>query len=463
MPDAPPVAARAPAALQRLGEQLRSAGYTEPAVLERLGADETLLSPRDASIERRRLGDDRLSDLIRLFLLHEPVPARSFDAEAVDFLEADRDRVVSSVAVQPWRDAFVVHDWSEGSGAEDHVVGASKVTAVLADLTVRRHVGAALDLCTGSGAQAVLASRHGGRVFGVDVNPRALRLAGWSLALSGVGNVELRLEDVQDLSTDQRFDLVTANPPFVVSPDRRWMYRDAGAGISQAVVEQAAEVLHDGGFAHVLCQWPVRAGERWDDQPRAWVAGRDCDAWILRLPTAENVLDYAAGWNAVLQASDPLEFERTVDRWLAHFEQHEIDSVVFGAVVLRRRPGRAWVKADEASAWPTEPAGKHVERLFAGQTLVSSLPGDAALLDLRLAGVARVRLDETRSYGANGLELVAAQLRGSLPVRAKVSRAAAAVLAGLDGRVPLRDLPGAQDALPSIRELVALGLLTAGS
>jgi hypothetical protein len=55
--------------------------------------------------------------------------------------------------------------------------------------------------------------------------------------------------------------------------------------------------------------------------------------------------------------------------------------------------------------------------------------------------VAGVRLDETLLYGARG-------------------RAAVAVLAGLDGRVQLRELPGAERALPTIRELVALGLLS---
>jgi methylase of polypeptide subunit release factors len=458
MPEAPPAAASAPAALRRLGDELRTAGYDEATVLERLGVDETLLSPRDASIERRRLGDDRLSDLIRLFLLHEAVPARTVGVDAVELLESDGGTVRSSVAVQPWRGALVAHDWSEGSGAEDHVVGASRVTALLADLTVRRRVDSALDLCTGSGAQAVLASRHAGRVVGVDVNSRALRLAAWTLALSGVGNAELGLEDVRDFAARERFGLVTANPPFIVSPDRRWLYRDAAAGISEAVLERAGNVLCDGGFAHVLCQWGVRADEDWDERPRAWVADRGCDAWIMRLPTAENVLDHAAGWNAVLQASDPAEFERTVDRWLEYFSRHGIERLVLGAVVLRRRSGPNWTRADEASAWPAGHVGEEVERLFAGQTLAASL-GDEALLDLRLAGVAGVRVDETRSYGSDGLALVAAQVRNALPLRTKVNRAALTLLARLDGRVPLRKLPGAEQSLPAIRELIALGLL----
>jgi hypothetical protein len=100
--EAPPVH-RLPAALVRLGDALRSEGFDEAAVLERLGTGSTLISPDEASVERRRLGDDRLSDLIRLFLLHEPVDACTLDAEGLVLVERDGDAIRSPVAVQPWR------------------------------------------------------------------------------------------------------------------------------------------------------------------------------------------------------------------------------------------------------------------------------------------------------------------------------------------------------------------------
>jgi len=211
----------------------------------------------------------------------------------------------------------------------------------------------------------------------------------------------------------------------------------------------------------VLCQWGLRTGERWDDRPRAWVDGCGCDAWILRVPTPENVIDHAAGWNAVLRSADPAEFERTVDRWVEHFSREGIERIVLGAIVLRCRKGRSWVRADVATGWPTEPVGEHVARLFEGQTLVSSLPDDDALLDLPLAPAPELRLDETRAYGEAGFELVAAQVRSALAVRTKLNRGAVSALAGLDGRKPLRELSDAERALPVIRELVALGLLRA--
>jgi methylase of polypeptide subunit release factors len=456
--EAPPAGAALPAALVLLGDDLRSAGYDETAVRERLQVESTLLPPGESIVARRRLGDDRLSRLIRLFLFHEAVPAATVEVEDVEFLERDGNSIRSSVAVQPWRDVLLAHDWLAGPPAEDHVVGAAGGTEALADLTIRRPVESVLDLCMGSGAQAVLASRHADRVVGVDLNPRALRLAGWTLALSGTDNVEPRAGDVRDACSGERFDLVVANPPFVVSPDRRWLFRDAGAGISQAVVERLPGLLRSDGFATALCQWPLRRGERWDEQPRAWVGGSGCDAWILRLSTLESPLEHAANWNRLLEGYDRPEFERTIDRWVAHFVEEGVDRIVTGAIVLRRREGSSWLRVDEASGWSEKPVGEAIERLFEGQTAVATLD-DEALLDLRLKPAGALRLDETRAYGERGFDLVAAQVRGVLPLRIKVNRPAVAVLARLDGRSRLRDLPDAEHALRVVRQLLAAGLL----
>ena len=65
------------------------------------------------------------------------------------------------------------------------VVSLSEASQSVGGVTVRRHVGAALDLGTGSGVQALLAARHADRVVGVDVNPQALSYARISQRLDG--------------------------------------------------------------------------------------------------------------------------------------------------------------------------------------------------------------------------------------------------------------------------------------
>jgi methylase of polypeptide subunit release factors len=400
--------------------------------------------------------------LVRLFLLHESLDATALfpaSGEVPELLAREGSRSTATVAIQPWRGFLVCHDWLDSRPEQDYVVPVSSISALLAHLTVRRPIERALDLGTGSGVQSLLAARHAQSVVATDLSPRALRLAQWSLALCDVENVDLRRGDLFAPVGEETFDLIVSNPPFIVSPDRSLLFRDAEPDICRKVVEGAAEHLRDGGFAHALCQWPLARGEEWDTQPRSWVAGNGCDAWLLRVADDEDPVGYAANWNRYPGAVDLVEHERALARWVEHFRTAGVERIAFGLVSLRRRSGPNWVRSDKLHAWPTEPAGDHVTRIFEGQTLVEALESDEALLDLVLAPAAGLRLDETRSLEPGGA-LVAAQVRiaGGVAVRPRLSEAAIAVLRRLDGRHRLWDLQ-AERAVPHLRELVALGFL----
>ena len=64
----------------------------------------------------------------------------------------------------------------------------------------------------------------------VDVNPRALRYAALNARLNGLANVETREGSWLEPVADERFDLVVCNPPYVLSPDRDYLFRDGGEG-----------------------------------------------------------------------------------------------------------------------------------------------------------------------------------------------------------------------------------------
>src|SRR5206468_8352084 len=110
---------------------------------------------------------------------------------------------------------LVAHD--PPSTAPDVVTGVNAASRTLATLTVRRPVERALDIGTGSGVEALLTTRHAAHVVATDVNPRALRLAELSARLSGV-SLELREGSLFEPVEEERFDLIVANPPFVISP-----------------------------------------------------------------------------------------------------------------------------------------------------------------------------------------------------------------------------------------------------
>ena len=151
---------------------------------------------------------------------------------------------------------------------------------------MRRPVEATLDLGTGCGVQALLAARHSEHVVGTDLNARALRLAQLNAALNGVENVEWRQGDLFEPVRDERFGLVAANPPFVVSPVHELAYRDGGLDgdrFSREALMGAARRLHEGGFATVLCSWITEPGGERRTTPRRWLEDSGCDGWVLEL------------------------------------------------------------------------------------------------------------------------------------------------------------------------------------
>jgi ribosomal protein L3 glutamine methyltransferase len=79
-------------------------------------------------------------------------------------------------------------------------------------------VDSVLDLCTGSGCLAILASRHfpNARIDAVDISKDALDVAARNVAGYGLGDrVTLRRGDLFQPLGGKRYDLILANPPYV--------------------------------------------------------------------------------------------------------------------------------------------------------------------------------------------------------------------------------------------------------
>src|SRR5439155_5157222 len=175
---------------------------------------------------------------------------------------------------------------------------------------------------TGSGIHALLAAAHAEHVVATDVNARALAFTELNAALNGVTNVECRRGSLFEPVDGETFDLITCNAPYVVSPERRWAYRDSGLQadqVSERVVQDAAAHLNEGGFATLLVSWLAQDEDSPDERVLAWVEATGCSGWIL--PTqGSDPLDHAAEWNSHL-AGDPQAFGEAVDEWEHYFER----------------------------------------------------------------------------------------------------------------------------------------------
>ena len=329
---------------------------------------------------------------------------------------------------------------------------------------------------TGCGIQAILAARHSGRVVATDVNARALAFAAFNARLNGVENVEFREGSFFEPVRGSRFGLVTCNPPYVISPESAFLFRDSGLEgdtVSRDVVRQAPESLEEGAFAHMLVSWIVEPGGDWSAPLRSWVEGVGCDAWLLHHGT-DDPLTHTGKWLRHEAGSDQEAYADTVDRWLAYFERLGIEQIAVGAVVLRRRSGSNWVRADELPSERLRPASDHILRVFAAHDYLAGLADEGALLQERLVLVEHARLEQRAVYRGRewGVAEIALSLEEGLGFRGSLDPTVAALLAALDGQRTLGEIAadlarieGASSAaveqalLPAAREMLAAGFL----
>ena len=341
---------------------------------------------------------------------------------------------------------------------------------------MRRHVETALDVGTGSGVQALLAARHSDRVVATDLNERALEFAAFNAVLNGAENVEVRAGSFFEPVAGERFGLVTCNPPYVISPESAFLFRDSGRegdAVSRDVVRALPEHLEEGAFGSVLISWVVPPDGDWSAPLRWWVSGRGCDAWFLHYGTSDP-LTHAANWLRHDLAGDPEAFAAALDRWLVYFDQLGIEGIATGAVVLRRRTGVNWMRADRIPADRLRPAGEQIQRIFAAGDVLSAMRDERQLLAERVALAPRALLEQRAVLLDGEWDGAGAVLRleEGLGFEASLDGATAGLLASLDGRRTVGDVAAdlarldgtsreavEQAALPIVAELLASGFL----
>jgi len=363
----------------------------------------------------------------------------------------------------------------------DYVMGVSDSTRLLANLTIRRPVQLALDMGCGCGYHAIRAARHAERAIAVDINPRAIAFTGFNCMVNDVHNVECRLGDMFAAVEGLAFDLIVSNLPFVISPDRSYVYRDSGRGgdqVSREFLQTAPRYLRDGGLASVIFNWAHRPEGDWGAPVRDWIANAGCDLWLLR-KASYDPLAYANMWNQRLASEgDVQRYQQTIVRWTSHFAKMGIDAVGYGVALIRRREGEARMRTEDIPEGGADvEAGEELDRLLAVDDALHAL-NDAELLARTVTVALDSQLEQTLRWREGSFRVAEARLTLNSPLRpsADVDRPLAVLLGQIDGTStvrtaldraaqamgrgdPMDTLAFRDEALPVVRELLSFGFL----
>ncbi|MGW7412327.1 HemK2/MTQ2 family protein methyltransferase [Streptomyces sp. NPDC054863] len=145
-------------------------------------------------------------------------------------------------------------------------------TALLASALYQENLpprAEALDVCTGTGALALVAARLGARVTAVDVSRRAVLTAHLNARLARLPVRVLR-GDLLTPAADRTYDLILSNPPYVPSPHpglpthgraRGWDAGLDGRLVLDRLCREAPPLLRPGGvllLVHSVLSDPER-------------------------------------------------------------------------------------------------------------------------------------------------------------------------------------------------------------
>ena len=459
--------------------------------------------------------------LTALFMLGEPVPASALDAAlprttaagatAIGLVgEPDGAGCVRAlVDLRPHEaidDAGEVRWWVASDLGElvtgralapDHVLGVGGAGLTLAGLTPRTPVRTALDLGCGCGIQTLYLLRHAEHVVATDISVRALAFTAFNAALagvsvtgapgtlsaldvapgsgaasapdtaSGVGCLELLHGSLLEPVAGRRFDLITSNPPFVLTPPAvreaglpLMEYRDAGGPILPALVAGLGEHLEPGASAVMLGNWEHRGAGSWRDAVAAWLP-EGLDAWILERELQDPV-EYATMWlrdGGLTPERDPEAFDAALEAWIDDFEARDVRCIGFGYLIVHRPrcPREPWRLLEEVTTSGQGVLGPHVAKVLEVRERLAGLD-DEAVADLCPLLASDVTEERHLIPGAAEPTVILLRQGGGLGRTLQASTAVAALAGVADGELSVGQVASAVAALSELNAADAAAL-----
>ena len=362
--------------LQALRVRLSEAGYTPAALKRSLGItypDDIGLLNRAPALERLR--DDRspAGSLMRLLFLEGEeaerrvagVLSRTLYGELLrcGVLQRSDRGVLAQLRIDAVDNQYFIADRrlrpgttrALGLPGRDPVYPPSSDSLVLREAILAPDARRVLDLCAGSGVQALRlahgaethrAETHGAethrvrRILAVDLNPRAAAIVRLNAQLNDAANVEVRVGDLYAPVGGEQFDLIVANPPFVASPyiggPAYHSGGTAGDTVLRRIIAGWGTRLAGGGRAFAITHRALRAGEDIEAVARGWFRNFPGRGLVLILERGTAV-DLAAAQALFALRQGLAAYGREVTRWIDHLRRLRVRAVVVLLIVAEKR------------------------------------------------------------------------------------------------------------------------------
>lgn len=338
-------------------DRLSKLGYTDRAASEamdvtHIGARNPIEWPHHLNSCHRKAVDNPVGTLAAFFLLEDWVERSALvellGEPAIKLMQNLRwirkrnQQVGFKHFLYPCQGRYLLTDGSvQETMTLSQVYCLGSDSYLLSWLTPRSPMGVTLDHCTGSGVHALLASFHAQQSFGLDINPRALSFSRFNAKMNRSNNVAYLESDcytnvvAERLGMDEapKFDLITANPPFVPTPDSIALCRGGGLSgedVTEKIIRGLPSRLSDHGLFSMITNIPVLKGSTFFQRSEAWLAEEGKNFAMISLHCfLWTPVEYAVahlGCGATDQKTGELK------RWLAAYDEVGLEQVTYSQV-----------------------------------------------------------------------------------------------------------------------------------
>lgn len=478
---------------RRLRDFFAQAGYTAENLRDNLGFND-LPSHRLRNLPRLldRTGEPTaVHTLLRWFLVGAPVEAQKARELVSDpivtlFLDCglvvqQGDQLAPTVLLMPYDQFLIASDHTakfDSPASSDFVLWPNPTSRLLHRFTIQRPSRATLDLGTGNGIVAFWATSHSEQVVATDLNPRATEFAAFNARLNGLEGIEFLTGDRFEPVAGRTFDLIVTNPPFFITPARRYLFCDNPFDLDQLcrrIVGEAPRYLNEEGYLQMLCEWAEVRGQPWQERVTGWFEGSGCDVWIMKGFT-QDPSAYAEEHIRRDAPASPEGDAALYAEYMDYYRERNVTAIHDGLIAMRRRSGKNWIMIEEVGQAPKDPFGDSVLETFRARDFLQSHASDEQMLAATPRLPPHARLEQHFQQGSGAWEQTSLQLRltKGFPYFVGVQPLVAEFLSRCDGSHSLeeliRDLAAKVNANPEqvqkeclevIRKLIERGLVLA--